>query len=418
MEGIAGLGMILIGQREGIAMSIAVVESLVHGAVAPGFELVREEFVRNFTERGEIGAACTVYRYGEKVVDLWGGWRDARRRFRWEADTLVPVFSTTKGLSGLTLALAHSRGWYDYEDPVARHWPEFAQQGKDRITIRQLLSHQAGLSALDEPLTVATLANPDRLAAALARQKPAWEPGTKQGYHTLTLGWYESELLRRVDPRHRSLGKFFQEEIAEPLDMEFYIGLPADIPDRRVAEIKDYRPIQLLLHPRLIPWSFAFKLLTPGSLAKRTFRNPWVNRPGEIVRPPYRSVEIPAANGIGQVRAIARAYSEYATGGPVLELSPQTLAALQQPPTPLPGKRDAVLRIATRYSLGFLKPCRAIAFGSSSSAFGTPGLGGSFGFADPDRQLGYAYAPNRAGYHLVNDPRELALRRAVYDCLS
>src|SRR5512146_399300 len=189
----------------------------IEGHAGPGFEVVREAFRENFLHRRELGGACCVYRHGEKVVDLWGGVRNKATGEPWEHDTMVLVYSTTKGLAAMTLALAHSRGWLDYDERVCAYWPEFAQQGKAGITVRQLLAHQAGLFALDEQADRSLVADLDRLAAALARQKPTWEPGTRQAYHAITLGYYEGELLRRVDPRHRSLGQFFRDEIAAPL---------------------------------------------------------------------------------------------------------------------------------------------------------------------------------------------------------
>jgi CubicO group peptidase (beta-lactamase class C family) len=184
-------------------------EASIHGTVAPGFEEVENEFRKNFLEQDELRAACATYHRGEKVVDLWGGYRELERRAPWQEDTLVLVYSTTKGLAGMTVAVAHSRGLIDYDEKVATYWPEFAQGGKESITVRQLLSHQAGLSGLDKPLDRPTIANPDALAATIAGQKPAWEPGTRHGYHGISLGWYEGELIRRVDPQHRSLGRFF-----------------------------------------------------------------------------------------------------------------------------------------------------------------------------------------------------------------
>src|SRR5687768_18235310 len=184
----------------------------VQGTVAPGFEAVRTEFERNFRERKELGAACAVYYKGELVVDLWGGIRNIATGEPWEADTMVPVMSTTKGFSSMAVALAHSRGLLDYDEKVATYWPEFAQNGKENVTVRQLLGYQAGLCALDEPLTLEKLADPDFMAGVLAKQKPLWEPGTKQGYHAFSHGWYQSELIRRVDPKHRTVGKFFHEE--------------------------------------------------------------------------------------------------------------------------------------------------------------------------------------------------------------
>ena len=210
-------------------------KAALSGYVKPDFEAVREAFAENFQRHNELGAACCVYFQGEKVVDLWGGLRNKATREPWEENTMVLIASATKGIAGLTMALAHSRGLFDYDDRVSKYWPEFAQQGKDKITIRQLLAHQAGLFALNKRVDTKIEADLDRLAALLAKQRPAWEPGTRQAYHAITLGFYESELLRRVDPKHRSLGQFFQEEIAVPLNLEFYIGLPEDIPNSRLA---------------------------------------------------------------------------------------------------------------------------------------------------------------------------------------
>ena len=207
------------------------------GHVSRGFEAVRDAFAGNFARRAELGGACCAYERGENIVDLWGGIRTKQTGEPWERDTMVIVYSATKGLAAMTLALAHSRGWLDYEERVSNYWPEFAQEGKERITVRQLLAHQAGLFAFNEPVDRSVVADLDRLAAVLARQRPAWEPGTRQGYHALTLGFYEGELLRRIDPQHRSLGRFFQDEIASPLGLAFYIRLPESVPNSRLATL-------------------------------------------------------------------------------------------------------------------------------------------------------------------------------------
>src|SRR6476620_7718502 len=218
----------------------------VQGFVRPGFEAVHDAFAGNFASRRELGGACCVYRHGEKVVDLWGGIRNAATGESWNRDTMVIVYSASKGLAAMTLALAHSRGWLDYDERVCAYWPEFAQQGKERVTVRQLLAHQAGLYALDEPLDRGLVTDLDRLAVVLARQAPAWEPGTRQAYHGITLGFYEGELLRRVDPQHRSLGEFFQDEIAAPLGEDVYIRLPEEIPNARLATLSPPSPLRML----------------------------------------------------------------------------------------------------------------------------------------------------------------------------
>jgi CubicO group peptidase (beta-lactamase class C family) len=186
----------------------------VQGSVAPGFEPVAHAFERNFQLGHERGAACAVSIGGELVVDLWGGERAPGRP--WEQDTMVNVCSTTKGGSSIAVAHAHSRGLLDYDLPVASYWPQFAEQGKEQITVRQLLSHQAGLCAIDAPMDLALLADPDRVAQAIAAQRPAWTPGELHGYHGIFLGWYESELLRRVDPQQRTIGRYFADKIAAP----------------------------------------------------------------------------------------------------------------------------------------------------------------------------------------------------------
>lgn len=398
---------------------VKVDKSMVHGEVAPGFEDVREEFTRNFTARGELGAACCVYHQGEKVVDLWGGYRDHEKQLPWEEDTLVLVFSTTKGMAAMTVAFAHSRGWLDFDEKVATYWPEFAQAGKDKVTVRQLLSHQAGLSAIDEPLTPEVLADLDKVAAALAKQAPSCEPGTRQGYHGISLGFYEGELIRRVDPQRRSLGRFFAEEIAEPLGIEFYIGTPREVSDARIAVIKDMVIAMMIFHLGDMPGRFSLAMLNPRSLSSRSFLNPKLKNPSDLGVPPLRYVEIPAANGIGQVRGVARAYSAFAMGGGELGIGEETMRALTQPAVkPSGGCHDQVLKLDTNFSLGYMKPFPDFEFGSSVRSFGTMGAGGSFGYADPDAKIGYAYAMNKMGYCIFDDPRDKAIRDALYGCLK
>ena len=395
--------------------------STIQGWVAPGFEEVEAEFRRNFAERGELGGACVIYSQGQKVVDLWGGSRDHKTGAPWEEDTLVLVFSTTKGMAALTLAVAHSRGLVDYEERVARYWPEFGQQGKDEITVRQLLSHQAGLSAIDESLDLEVLADLDALAEILARQRPAWAPGTKHGYHCWNLGWYQSELIRRVDPEHRSLGQFFQDELARPLGLEFYIGLPPQVPDARLARIQPARVAQVLLNLGELPYlKLCMNPLKRGSLTYRTVMNPRIlTNHNNYNRRDVRSVEIPSANGIGQVRSMAKVYSVFATGGRELQVKEETFRAITAPAMPpSSGLRDEVLLVDQCYALGFLRPFEKAPFGRSERAFGFGGAGGSFAFADPEAGVGYAYASNKMGVHAFGDPREVALRRAFYGCLG
>jgi CubicO group peptidase (beta-lactamase class C family) len=384
---------------------------LIQGYVDKGFEAVRTAFIENFSLRNELGAACCIYYQGEKVVDLWGGFRNQATGEPWEEDTMVFVASATKGMAAMAVALANSRGLLDYEERVCSYWPEFAQNGKEKVTVRQLLAHQAGLLALDAHVDRAVVADPDRLAVALAVQKPAWEPGTRQAYHAISLGFYEGELLRRVDPRHRSLGQFFQDEIAAPLGLDFYIRLPGEIPNSRIAKVQRANPVTMILHPS--PFTRAF--LNPTTLTFKAFwRNPGVAISFQKDLMPVRNLEVPSYGGVGNARAIARAYSVFATGGHELGLRPETLQALMAPAVPPKfGFYDECMKREWRLSLGFAKPDEGFPFGSPS-AFGAPGSGGSFGFADPQTRLGYAYVLNRLGEKQGTDPRELALREAVF----
>ena len=273
---------------------------IVHGEVEPGFEEVESAFQENFATRGEIGAACVVYERNRKVVDLWGGYKNFETRTPWEEDTLVLVFSATKGASAMAMEVAHSRGLFDYEAPVASYSPEFAQQGKAAITVRQLLSHQAGLSAIDEPLTVGVLSDPNALASILAKQKPAWEPGTRHGYHGISLGWFESALMRRVDPLKRSLGQFFQDEIARPLGLEFYIGTPSDLPESRIARIYGFRALEMLFHMNAMSMGMILAYMNPHSLTRRSMQNPKVHSPADFNSRPGAPLNSPLAEALGR----------------------------------------------------------------------------------------------------------------------
>lgn len=385
----------------------------IFGFVAPGFDEVRVEFERNFVARGEIGAAVAAYWRGRRVVDLWGGYRTPDGDAPWNEDTMAVVMSTTKGLAAMTLAVAEARGWLDYEAPVARYWPEFAQNGKETITVRQVIGHEAGLVVLDEIPPVEKLHDLDYVARILARQKPAWPAGTRHGYHAMTIGLYMQEIIRRVDPQHRTLGRFFHEEIATPLHLEFYIGLPREIPSERLAVMKTLTPSRALQRLGGTPHEFLFRILWPWSLLRKSMLFTdldWNDRR-------CLEVELPAGNGVGTARAMARAYSEFVEGGAELGLTKQTLEKITAiPGTELP--KDEVMGLPIYYSLGFMRPGPSVGFGSSERAFGTPGAGGSFAFGDPDARLGYAYAMNKMDFYLVDDPREKSLRDAVYRAIA
>jgi CubicO group peptidase (beta-lactamase class C family) len=320
------------------------------------------------------------------------------------------VHSATKGLAAMTLALAHSRGWLDYDERVCTYWPEFAQRGKETITVRQLLAHQAGLFAFDEPVDREIVADLDRLALVLARQAPAWRPGTRQAYHAISLGFYEGELLRRIDPHHRSLGQFFDDEIASPLGLDLYIRVPEEIPNSRFAILDSPSALERLFG---FPIRLTLATLYPRSnIYRALIANPGAAICSDEHRIYSRNLEVPSGGGVGTARAIARAYSAFATRAQ-LQLHPETLQLLMAPPIPPEhGFYDECMKAEIRFSLGFCKPGPTAAFGHPGS-FGHPGAGGSFGFADPQAGIGYAYVTNRMGTTLPFDPRDVALRAAM-----
>jgi CubicO group peptidase (beta-lactamase class C family) len=398
-------------------MAKATLESLaVEGHVGPGFETVREAFAENFTRRGELGGACCVYLHGEKVVDLWGGIRNKMTGEPWEWDTMVVVHSATKGLAAMTLAIAHSRGWLDYEERVAAYWPDFASHGKENITVRQLLAHQAGLFAFDEPVDRSVVADLDTLAQVMVRHQPAWEPGTRQAYHALTLGFYEGELMRRVDPRHGTLGQFFHAEIAARLGEDVYLRLPEEIPNSRLAVLASPGRVAMLL-------GFPLRLTLDGLNPRSNIYRALVVNPGASVylddqRVYARNLEVPSGNAVGTARGIAHAYSAFAAGGGELGLRQETLNLLAAPAIPpRHGFYDECMKArGVEFSLGFMKSCAAFPFGSASS-YGSPGAGGAMGFADPEAGVGYAYVTSQMGTSLTGDPRDVALSEAFYAAL-
>lgn len=391
-------------------------DKVIHGYVKPGFEEVKEQFIRNFTDRDENGAACAIYYKGEKVVDLWGGYRDALTKKPWEKDTKVIVFSTTKGLAALCLAMAHSNGWLDYDEKVSIYWPEFSQNGKENITVKQLLSHEAGLCLVDEVFEINDLANFDYIAEIMARQKPLWEPGTQHGYHLSTMGMYMNELMRRVDPKGRSIGVFFDEEIAKPFNVDFYIGLPDTISDKEIAKVYYPSIFQFVFNMDKMPEKMRKDFRDKESILYQSFKIPKKFSPNN--RKTQR-VEMPSGNGIGNARSIAKIYSMFAQGAHDLNLKKETFDLLRSPAEiPQNGAFDIIMGLDTYFAYGFLKPGPDLLYGPNQHIFGTPGAGGSYGFADPENEIGYAYVMSQMGLYLVNDPREVALRDAMYRCVE
>ncbi len=383
----------------------------IRGSCDPRFERVRETFQENFVKRSEVGAAVAVTAGGQTVVDLWGGYADQDGTRPWERDTLVNVYSTTKGVTALCGLKLVEQGRLDLDAPVARYWPEFEAAGKASIPVRWLFSHRAGLAALRAPLPLDAMYDWETMCRALAAETPWWTPGESHGYHALTFGWLVGELVRRVDGR--SLGTYLREEIAGPLAAEFHVGLPRR-EHPRVAEMGPLPDVSRFDGPSLPGLAMG----DPESLPARAFVNPSTLASG-VNAPEWREAEIPGANGHGTARGVARIYAALACGSldGVTPLSPGAVERCRREESAGP---DRVLGVSTRFGLGFMLSQQQPggAFGPNPGAFGHVGAGGSVGFADPEAQVGFAYVMNHMGPHILVDPRAEALMDAVYASLA
>ena len=385
----------------------------ISGSCDDAFEGVRRVFEQNFRERNDVGAGVSVVVDGRCVVELWGGHADAARTRPWQRNTLVNVYSTTKGMAALCAQRLVDAGKLDLDAPVARYWPEFAAAGKERLPVRWLLSHRAGLAAVRADLPGEALYDWDAMCRALAAETPWWTPGERHGYHAVTFGWLVGEVVRRIDGR--SLGRYFREEVAKPLGADFHIGLP-DAEHARVAEMGAIPP------PEPGGEGMSLAALIAGdltSVAARAFLNPPSMMRGPNV-PEWRRAEIPGANGHATAHGIARIYGALARGGEQDGVSVLSRAGIERCREEQSFGRDHVLQISTRVGQGFMLSQNAplAAFGPSPGAFGHPGAGGSVGFADPSRRVGFGYVMNRMGPHILLDPRADALIGAVYRALG
>jgi CubicO group peptidase (beta-lactamase class C family) len=382
----------------------------IEGTCDPGFERVREAFAGNFAQRGDVGAAVAVTIDGRPVIDLWGGYADKQRTRPWQRDTIVNVYSATKGVAATCLNRLADNGRVDLDAPVARYWPEFAQAGKERIPVRWLLSHRAGLPAVSKPLASDALLRWDVMAAALAEQEPWWEPGTRHGYHALTFGYLVGEVVRRVDGR--SLGTYCREEIARPLQIDFHIGLDAR-DDARCAEmIAPMPPVPGA--PHAIPTAAP----DPNSMAAKAMNNPaGAMRFSTLNSRAWRGAEVPAANGHTNARALARFYGALARGGELDGVRVLSPAQIERCLNMESDGIDAVVGVPMRFGLGYRLTQPAARYGPNPRTFGHTGAGGSLGFADPDAKVGFAYTMNQMGSHILIDPRVVALLDALYACM-
>ena len=377
--------------------------SIVRGECAPRFVAVREAFEKSFAAGEEVGASFAAYLDGEPVVDLWGGHRDAAHEQSWERDTLVNVFSTTKAMAAVSLHVLADRGKLDLDAPVARYWPEFAQAGKAALPVRYLLSHRAGLAALRRRLPTEALWDWKRMTDALAAEAPWWEPGTANGYHAMTYGFLVGEVLRRIDGR--TLGTFFRDEVAGPLDADFHIGLPA-AEDARVAQMVPPSAAEMAA-------AGAAAQPAPGSLLAKVMGNPPL-APETANRAEWRRAEIPAANGHGNARSVARAMAALACGGAlggVRLLGSEALARATREECHGP---DLVLGVPMRWGQGFMLASETLPLSPTGRAFGHGGWGGSLGIADPEARLSWAYVMNKMSAGTLGDPRAFRLAQALY----
>ncbi len=364
-------------------------------------------FLENFENFGELGAAVSAWQNGKPIIDLYGGFRDARREHPWTSDTPVLVWSATKGIgSGCVLHVLQEHN-LKLDQRVAELWPEFAQAGKEKITLAQLLSHQAGLCALDRRVDVLDY---DTVIRALETQKPLWPPGTAHGYHARTFGFLLDELVRRI--AGKTLSDYWQENFSRPLNLDFWIGLP-EKENPRVAAIyaaKSGKPPE--------PKQFYADLVTPGTLARKTFTSPYgLHVISKMNDAAIRAQPIVSFGGIGSASALARFYSMLSNGGKADGQTFFSAETLEWMSAPLTDGIDRVFQIPTAFSAGFMKDSRDAArrmFGPSTNAFGHPGAGGSHAFCDPENRIAFAYVMNQMEQSVLPNEKSLRLVDAIY----
>jgi CubicO group peptidase (beta-lactamase class C family) len=381
----------------------------VGGEVAPGWEAVRAAFVGNFERGDELGAAVSVFHRGRPVVDIWGGHVDRERTESYGPDRLQLVFSTTKGITAIAVARCVERGLLAYDEPVARYWPEFGGSGKTAATVGQLLSHQVGLPTVEGPVTLAEALDWEHMTTRLAATEPMWPIGSTHGYHAITYGWLAGELVLRVTGR--TVGAFVQDEIAAPLGVEMFIGLPAEY-EHRVAPLVvaassgDADPaVKALIE----------QFMGPATLGGRALSvNGAFDGDGVFNRRDVRAAELPAANGMSTAASLAKIYA--ATIGEVdgvRLLEPDTVEVARTTVTPA-GEADACLIMPTTFGMGFMTHGQFTPFAGPGS-FGHPGAGGSVAFAHPESGLAFAYVMNQMAANLAGDMRAQRLIDAAVE---
>src|SRR5512143_441337 len=385
----------------------------IRGECDPRFAEVRDGFAANFAAGKEIGASVCVTVDGKPVVDLWAGHADKARTRPWHKNTIVNVYSTTKGLGALCANLLADRGKLDLDAPVAKYWPEFAQAGKSTLPVRYCLTHQAGLSAVRKPLAPDDIYDWNKMCAELAAQEPWWKPGTAHGYHAITYGWLVGEIVRRVDGRN--IGRFFREEIVHPLALDAFIGCGPEL-DARIAELTPSPPAQPGGRDLL-----AEMTADKNSLAGKTFANPALP-PGAVNSRAWRAAEICSANGHTNARSLARFYAAagaFTRGESFAGVRLVSKEGMERARTEQAAGVDKVLQLSNRIALGFMLPSPMRRFSDNQKAFGHGGAGGSLGFCDPENRVSFGYAMNQmqAGGP-GGDPRWWPMIQAMYDSIG
>ena len=373
----------------------------IQGRCDEEFASVKDAFARNFNDGLDVGASVAVTVDGENVVDLWAGSLVDAGEDKWQEDTIVNVWSTTKTMAAIVMLMLADRGLLDFDKPVASYWPEFANNGKENVLVRHIMSHSAGLSSLDEPIVFQDYCDHDRIVALLAQQAPWWEPGTQSGYHAITQGHLQNELVRRITGI--TLGRFFKEQVAEPLEADFHIGTPASL-DSRIG----------FLSP---PESDAELDVDPNSVMGRTMMNP----PLDALAPrasAWREAEIPAANGHGNARSVARIHSAIACGGEIDGVRLLTEAGCRKIFDVQTDGEDLVLGMPVRYGMGFGINSSHQPLSPNPNVCYWGGWGGSLGVIDMDSRMSFAYVMNRMQSGPTGDLRAANLLLPVYGALG
>jgi CubicO group peptidase (beta-lactamase class C family) len=392
----------------------------IAGWVAPGFEGVRDAFQANFDNGSEVGAGFSAYHRGQKVADLWGGVADQETGRAWEEDTVIVVFSTTKGMTAVCANKLAQEGALDVSAPVVEYWPEFGQAGKQEVPVEYLLSHQVGLAWVDDPMTLQEVYDWDPVIEALAAQAPHWAPGSQHGYHATTYGWLVGELVRRVSGK--SVGTYLHDEVAGPLGLDLWIGIPPEV-ESRAARLISMMPPGLSLADLTDPSDdnplaqMVAQFIGPDTMLGKALSAPggafddW-----EIFNSPeLRAAEVPAAGGVSDARSLARMYSAcIGEVDGIRILTPEQIKDATTQRTSGPNK--VLMDMDIQFGLGFMLHSSLLALGGPNS-FGHFGAGGSVGWADPDADLAFGYVMNRMDMGLAGDLRSFSLINACYDAV-